>query len=286
MAEDVWPDPHAARDIPEFVSAMCQLRVAGKLTCRLLAERAAQAGESLSISILLSPLNPESLPRPETVRALVIACGGSEETAQSWLAARARLARATAARPAEDSRRAEDSGPAGNTSPPEHDKPAAEARQQEARKPSKLRHGPWRRAALGSASVATLALVAAGGWWGVSAQSSPAILTSAAPPIELQSTATGLYRITLAHPENGISCATVDLGGGTRRLLISDSPCEPGRADQTFRLEAVGRGYRLRSVSGPGYCVGVLHAGEEPGAQLVQDECVQGDHQMFVLEHR
>lgn len=95
------------------------------------------------------------------------------------------------------------------------------------------------------------------------------------------------YWVLVGRPGGGDGCATAD-GGGTgtgARLVVAD--CGDGRADQRFLLDPVGRpttGYRLRSASGQQWCVGVPGADTRAGAPLVQDACVEGAHQVLVLD--
>ncbi|MBP2707840.1 helix-turn-helix domain-containing protein [Microbispora sp. RL4-1S] len=326
MDPTTWPDPQSARDQTEFVDALRRLRTGTGLSYRELAKRAASAGESLPISTLSAALTRDSMPRPEVVRALVLACGGDEETVAGWLAVRSRLLAAPSTREPD----------AGSSSMP-------------GEPPKALRRG--RRGVL-LAVLAFVLVVGAwlGGRWLVAGESDrggeperagggyptpgptdpaqasnagPALgvgpyrvhvdstglcvgegpelykksdrivlgqhdCATAGPPITLEPVGGAVYRIILHHPQYGPGCMTVDLGGKGPGLLLAGGACEPDRPDQRFTIEASGKGdgYRIRSLSGPQYCVGVLEASREKGVQLVQQRCASGRHQVFTFERR
>lgn len=71
--------------------------------------------------------------------------------------------------------------------------------------------------------------------------------------------------------------------------MLAGAACEAERADQLFTLEAVTSpvgGYRLRSVAGRRFCVGVLDGSRRSGVQLIQTTCGGGADQVFTLERR
>lgn len=104
---------------------------------------------------------------------------------------------------------------------------------------------------------------------------------SAAPPIVIAPITGSTVRIKVDSPTNGLGCATVDYGGTADGLLLAARPCDDARADQKFTLEAVSAGYRLHSVPGGGFCVGVYLASRDPGVQLIQTGCDGGADQVF-----
>ncbi len=106
---------------------------------------------------------------------------------------------------------------------------------------------------------------------------------SASPPVILAPIAGTTVRIKLDSPDYGIGCATVDYGGTGDGLLLAGRPCDDARADQKFTLEAVSTGYRLHSVPGGGFCIGVYLASRDPGVQLIQTGCDGGGDQVFLL---
>ncbi|XVV04958.1 RICIN domain-containing protein [Actinosynnema sp. CA-248983] len=105
---------------------------------------------------------------------------------------------------------------------------------------------------------------------------------TATPPTELERLADGSFRIKLHNVDNGVGCATVDYRGTDVGVLIAGDDCAD-RADQRFTLEPVAAGYRLRSVPGARYCIGVYGGSRSAGAQLIQDPCDGGAHQVFQL---
>ncbi|CAL9624291.1 hypothetical protein SUDANB95_05889 [Actinosynnema sp. ALI-1.44] len=105
---------------------------------------------------------------------------------------------------------------------------------------------------------------------------------TATPPTELERLPDGSYRIKLHNAQYGVGCATVDYGGKDTGLLIAGTNCAD-RADQRFTLEPVNAGYRLHSVPGARYCVGVYGGSREEGVQLIQNPCDGGAHQVFQL---
>ncbi|MFD2763568.1 helix-turn-helix domain-containing protein [Micromonospora eburnea] len=112
---------------------------------------------------------------------------------------------------------------------------------------------------------------------------------SASPPVIIEQVSGKVYRIKLDSPENGIGCATIDLGGRVDGLLLSGDVCGADRADQKFTFEpltgAAGR-YRVRSVPGKAYCIGVYGEHRDAGAQLIQSPCSSNLAQAFIVERR
>jgi hypothetical protein len=108
---------------------------------------------------------------------------------------------------------------------------------------------------------------------------------TAAPKIAIEPVATG-YRLLLNHPEKGTGCATVDGDGAFTESLIAGASCEDDRPDQLFTFERVHApvaGFRMHSVSGPQWCIGVYQALPQAGVQLMQGPCDGGAHQVFLL---
>ncbi|NUT96598.1 MAG: RICIN domain-containing protein [Saccharothrix sp.] len=105
---------------------------------------------------------------------------------------------------------------------------------------------------------------------------------TATPPTELERLADGSFRIKLHNEQYGVGCATVDYGGTDTGVLLAGTNCGD-RVDQKFTLEPVGAGYRLRSVPGARYCIGVYGGSRDAGVQLIQDPCDGGAHQTFQL---
>ncbi|GIJ45249.1 hypothetical protein Val02_21350 [Virgisporangium aliadipatigenens] len=113
---------------------------------------------------------------------------------------------------------------------------------------------------------------------------------SASPPLRVEPVAQGGYRILLERGGNRTACVTVDYGGVAPGLAFAARECGDGRPDQRFTFEAVNApaaGYRLRSVSGARYCVGVRDGSGQSGVPLVQADCnPRATHQVFALEKR
>jgi hypothetical protein len=111
---------------------------------------------------------------------------------------------------------------------------------------------------------------------------------SASPAITLEAVAPNVYRILLARP-GGQGCADVDYGGTGPGLLLAAQDCVDGRADQRFTWEPVNApaaGYRLRSVAGAKYCIGVLEGKTQSGVQIMQADCAGRTSEIFTLERR
>lgn len=105
---------------------------------------------------------------------------------------------------------------------------------------------------------------------------------TATPPTELERLPDGSFRIKLHNIQYGVGCATVDYEGTDVGVLLAGDTCAD-RADQKFTLEPVAAGYRLHSVPGARYCIGVYGGSRQAGVQLIQDPCDGGAHQIFQL---
>lgn len=65
--------------------------------------------------------------------------------------------------------------------------------------------------------------------------------------------------------------------------------CGADRADQKFTFEPLtgaAGGYRVRSVPGKAYCIGVYGEHRDAGAQLIQAGCSSSLAQTFTVEQR
>lgn len=110
---------------------------------------------------------------------------------------------------------------------------------------------------------------------------------SSIPQLTLEQVAGNTYRL-LVTGSGGTGCADVDYAGTTEGLLLAPQTCN-GKPDQRFIFEQVTSpvpGYRLRSVAGSQFCIGVLQAKRESGVQIMQDTCKGGAHEVFTLERR
>ena len=110
---------------------------------------------------------------------------------------------------------------------------------------------------------------------------------SASPPTILDPLGGNRYRITLDHPTYGLGCTTVDERAAGDGLLLAGDNCGADRTDQQFTLEPVtspAAGYRVRSVAGSSYCIGVYNGSTDLGVQLIQTRCSGGKHQVFTFE--
>ncbi|MEV0085084.1 RICIN domain-containing protein [Saccharopolyspora sp. NPDC050642] len=110
---------------------------------------------------------------------------------------------------------------------------------------------------------------------------------SAGPPIGVEAAPDGSFRLLLNSSENGLGCVTTDYGGEHAEVLLSGDECEDGRPDQRFTFEPVGtpaNGYRMHSVPGSKWCIGVFQHRIEPGVQLIQDRCDGSRAQVFLVE--
>ena len=110
---------------------------------------------------------------------------------------------------------------------------------------------------------------------------------SSLPQFTIEPVASNAYRI-LVTDRDGTGCADVDYQGTTEGLLLAAQTCN-GAADQRFTLEPVttpAAGYRLRSVAGSKFCIGVLEQKQERGVQIMQDTCRGSKAEVFTLERR
>ncbi len=92
---DGRPDPGAAGTAAEYVDALRRLKSWSGMGFRQLEKRAAQLGLALPRSTITAALNRDVLPREDLAVALVRTCGGDQEEASRWVAARRRIAAAT-----------------------------------------------------------------------------------------------------------------------------------------------------------------------------------------------
>jgi hypothetical protein len=82
---DLKPDPTEAQTPAELVRAMRQYRLwAGEPPLRTIARR---AGTGIGASTICAALNAKTLPRPETVIAIIAGCGGSEDDQRRFITA-------------------------------------------------------------------------------------------------------------------------------------------------------------------------------------------------------
>ncbi|WP_158846576.1 helix-turn-helix domain-containing protein [Saccharothrix deserti] len=106
---------------------------------------------------------------------------------------------------------------------------------------------------------------------------------TATPPTELVRQGDGSYLIKLHNAQYGIGCATMDYGGTDSDVLLAGDNCDASRTDQRFTLEPATGGFRLRSVPGAAYCIGVLEGSTDPGVQLIQRPCSGKAHEVFIF---
>jgi hypothetical protein len=110
---------------------------------------------------------------------------------------------------------------------------------------------------------------------------------SGLPQLSLEPVTATSYRL-LVTDAGGTGCADVDYAGTTEGLLLAPQTCND-KADQRFTFEPVTSpvpGYRLRSLAGSRYCIGVLEGRRQSGVQIMQDTCRGGAHEVFTLERR
>lgn len=104
------------------------------------------------------------------------------------------------------------------------------------------------------------------------------------PRVFLEHVSGSTYRVQWHHPVHDRGCLSVDEpphGAGEGEELVSPRECT-GQPHQRFRLEPVGRGYRLRPLDS-GLCLGLLPPRTE-GAELVQALCTGYEDQSFRFE--
>jgi hypothetical protein len=278
---DDWPDPRAAGDPAEFVAALRQVRTRADVSFRVLERRAANAGDSLPSSTTNSALARDTLPRADFVAAFIRACGGDEETVQEWVAARADVAGGPVA-PKPDNRKRTGLLIGGvavlvavvttvlvtTTANPDQTVSTGAQQIRVAHTGLCLGEGPEKFKDTGREVVGQHECASAG------------------PPISIEKVPNDRYQLVLHHPTHGPGCLTVDGGGAYTETLLAGAQCEPGRPDQEFTFEQVtspAEGYRLHSVAGAKWCVGVYLRSTEPGVQLIQNPCDNGPHQVFLL---
>jgi hypothetical protein len=111
---------------------------------------------------------------------------------------------------------------------------------------------------------------------------------TASPRTVLERLGDALYRIKLVERQyDTTTCAAVDNGGLDPDLLLSGRECDLARPEQKFFVEPVRTpvaGYRLRSMPGRSFCVGVYLASKKPGMQLISTTCNGGKDQVFTFE--
>ena len=82
---DLRPDPMQAKTPADLVRALRQYRLwAGEPPLRTIARR---AGTGTGASTICAALNAKTLPRLETVTAIIAGCGGSEEDQRRFITA-------------------------------------------------------------------------------------------------------------------------------------------------------------------------------------------------------
>ncbi|QKW51084.1 RICIN domain-containing protein [Streptomyces buecherae] len=104
------------------------------------------------------------------------------------------------------------------------------------------------------------------------------------PRVFLEHVSGSIYRVQWHHPVHDKGCLSVDEpphGAGEGEELVSPRECT-GQPHQRFRLEPVGRGYRLRPLDS-GLCLGLLPPRTE-GAELAQALCTGYEDQSFRFE--
>jgi transcriptional regulator with XRE-family HTH domain len=269
-------EPRAARDAAEFVALMRQLKERQGLTYRQLEQRAADRGEVLARSTLADALRQDTLPRAETLRTFLRACG-EEARAGEWLEAWNDLAAHRA--PGVRSCRAEPET-AGPKSPVDNDTepdPVPRARRGVPR-------GRLVGAVLGLLAVGGASLVVAmkSGDSGPSARKAGAVASTApTTPAAPAAPPPGTYRIRSVVSSLCLSERRSEDGGN-----ISQSDCRrsipvyalEGSQDDTYRIRS------LHPVLGYG-CLGVGHGSSEGGAQMMDDYCGhRGTAERFRIE--
>ncbi|MEU8635628.1 RICIN domain-containing protein [Amycolatopsis sp. NPDC048633] len=309
-----WPDPAEATDPAAFVAAMRRLRVVTDLSYRTLERRAARAGASLPSSTISGALSRDTLPRADLLAAFVRACGGDEPSVERWSAARAALAareeRAEPEPPPPAEPRAKrrpvvpvaaaaavvvalvigglivfdrggDDPAAAPGSTPVVTPPAPAPVSATIRSSSPVPAGQLR------VRLAHTGFCLGEGPERFVRQARDVVgqqpCDKAFPPITAEPSE-GAYRLVLRHPDKGDGCVTVDDGGTTIEVLLAGDDCADGRPDQLFTFEPVATGYRMRSVAGAKWCIGVFQGSTEPGVQLIQDPCDGGGHQVFLID--
>ncbi len=110
---------------------------------------------------------------------------------------------------------------------------------------------------------------------------------SSIPQMRLEPATGSTYKL-LVTDSDGTGCADVDYAGTTEGLLLAPQTCND-KPDQRFTFEPVTdpvAGYRLRSVAGSRFCIGVLEGKTQKGVQIMQDNCKGDASEVFKLERR
>ncbi|MEV6968691.1 helix-turn-helix domain-containing protein [Hamadaea sp. NPDC051192] len=289
-------DPSTATTAAEFVELLRRVRISAELSYRQIAQRARAHGVALPISTLATALNRDTMPRPEVVTAMLLACGCSREELARWLTARRRIvlgSPSTADGPAPDRSEsdvtASDETASDETAPaeaaPEETAPdEAESPEAQARPVAVDPRDRWRRLRARVPLWLILAVVvtagAGGAWWAAERADhtatppptgSPSPTSSPAPSIAAES--------VRVRPLSGAGCLS-EHSGTTGYLFIE--PC--AQAFPALSTEPAGGGaFRIRTDHpefGPG-CMGVdpVAADDRPS----DGYCPDVKHQLFTL---
>ncbi|MFD8595001.1 RICIN domain-containing protein [Kitasatospora sp. NPDC059646] len=304
------PDPTRAHSVAQFVALLRELREQSGLTYRALENRAAELGETLPRSTVAAILRHDQLPRPEVLRAFLLACGHQGPPA-AWLEARARLA----------SGKEETDGTGGaeasTSAPPPPPVPGPRR--------------PARGAALLGALLAVLAVAGVlalrngpdgspgtAAPHGSTAQDPPPLAgayrirptgsglclgesavrdsggrvtqvdcAGAVPTYVLEPGADGLYTIRSLHPVLGHGCLGVDSGLRTEGATLMNDYCGRRGTAERFRLRPSpdGSGAYLIRPAHTDACVTVPGGIATPGASVLQLPCTTTPTgQTFTLE--
>ncbi|NUT98811.1 MAG: XRE family transcriptional regulator [Saccharothrix sp.] len=315
------PQPSLAASPAEFVAALERLKARSGLTYRELEERSAARGEFLRRSTIADALRRPTLPRPEFVAAFVRACG-AESDVEEWLAALARLGAPTSGAvvdpPSGDA--VVESGDA--VVEPSHDRaPEPSVRRRSlvvlsaavavtvAVVVALWPHADPDRPALDTTPTPTgQQAPSLSGWARIHPGRAPDLCvteghdstgryhsevavqrpcTDAEPPRTLlERVHDDLYQVKWDHPDHGIGCLTVIVGGVGANLVEPWSDCRGERPIQLFRVEpTTSDRYRLRPAETQ-LCLGVRDDTETSGAEIVQETCTGAADQEFVIESR
>ncbi|MDY0810592.1 helix-turn-helix domain-containing protein [Kitasatospora purpeofusca] len=306
------PDPARAHNAAQFVAMLRELRERSGLTYRALEIRAAELGETLPRSTVAAILRHDQLPRPEVLRAFLLACGHQGPPA-AWLEARARLVSGR-----EETGDTGGAGPSTSAPPP----PPVPGSRRLPRSAAllgallavlcavagvlALRNGPARSpgtaAPRGSAAQDPPPLAAgayrirptgSGLCLGESAvQGSGGRVTQvdcagAVPTYVLEPWADGLYMIRSLHPVLGHGCLGVDSGLLTEGATLMNDYCGRRGTAERFRLRPSpdGSGAYLIRPAHTDACVTVPGGIATPGASVLQLPCATtSTGQTFTLE--
>ncbi|KDN81084.1 helix-turn-helix domain-containing protein [Kitasatospora cheerisanensis] len=312
------PDPARARDAAQFVALLRELREGSGLTYRALEKRAAELGETLPRSTVAAVLRHDQLPRPEVLRAFLLACGHQGPPA-AWLEARARLASgkeepddtggagpstpAPPPPPVPGSRRllrgaallgvllavlcavvgvlALRNGPA-RSSGPARSAGTAAPHGSAAQDPPPLAAGAYRIRPTGSGlCLGESAVHDSGG------RVTQVDCANAVPTYVLEPGADGLYTIRSLHPVLGHGCLGVDSGLLTEGATLMNDYCGRRGTAERFRLRPSpdGSGAYLIRPAHTDACVTVPGGIATPGASVLQLPCATTPTgQTFALE--